>query len=180
MNYLDIIIIISLSYGLIKGFSKGIIKELTTLLALIMGIYIATNFSLYLENTVSDFLGVSKKALPLITFFLLFFVTFLLVRVFGGILDKLTKALSLGVISKILGAVFGVVKMIIIMGFLYFIERENKILKKSIYNDSILIEPLERATQNMYEKRKTHKKILNKIENETKKIKEKIEGVNFE
>ena len=99
MNYLDIIIVIALSYGFIKGFSKGIIKELTTLLALIIGIYTAINFSLYLEDMVSDFFRVSKKFLPITTFFILFFVSFLLVRVLGGFLDKLTKALSLGVIS---------------------------------------------------------------------------------
>jgi len=180
MNYLDIIIVIALSYGFIKGFSKGIIKELTTLLALIIGIYTAINFSLYLEDMVSDVFRVSKKFLPITTFFILFFVSFLLVRVLGGFLDKLTKALSLGVISKILGAIFGVIKMVVIIGFLYFIERENKVLKKSIYNESILIKPLEKATKNMYEKRKKHKKILNKLEKETKKIKEKIEEINFE
>ena len=70
--------------------------------------------------------------------------------------------------------------MVVIIGFLYFIERENKVLKKSIYNESILIKPLEKATNNMYEKRKKHKKILNKLERETKKIKEKIEEINFE
>ena len=41
MNYLDIIIAVPLLYGLIKGFSNGIVKEVTSLLALFVGVYIA-------------------------------------------------------------------------------------------------------------------------------------------
>ena len=49
MNYLDIIIVVPLVYGLIKGFSNGLIKEVTALVALLAGVYVAINFSLYLE-----------------------------------------------------------------------------------------------------------------------------------
>ena len=49
MNYLDIIIAVPLLYGLIKGFSNGLVKEVTSLLALFIGVYVAINFSEYLE-----------------------------------------------------------------------------------------------------------------------------------
>ena len=45
MNYLDIIIAVPLLYGLIKGFSNGLVKEVTSLLALFIGVYVAINFS---------------------------------------------------------------------------------------------------------------------------------------
>ena len=49
MNYLDIIIAVPLLYGMIKGFSNGLIKEVTSLLALFIGVYVAINFSEFLE-----------------------------------------------------------------------------------------------------------------------------------
>ena len=45
MNYLDIVIAIPLLYGLIKGFTNGLIKEITGLLGLIIGVYVAINSS---------------------------------------------------------------------------------------------------------------------------------------
>ena len=50
MNYLDIAIAAPILYGLIKGFSNGLIKEVTGLLSLIIGVYVAVNFSKFLEN----------------------------------------------------------------------------------------------------------------------------------
>jgi membrane protein required for colicin V production len=61
MNYLDIIIAVPLMYGLIKGFSNGLIKEVTALAALLAGFYVAINFSLYLEPKVADVLGGYKQ-----------------------------------------------------------------------------------------------------------------------
>ena len=59
MNYLDIVIAIPLLYGLLKGFTNGLIKEITGLLGLIIGVYAAINFSAYLHPTIEEF--VSKK-----------------------------------------------------------------------------------------------------------------------
>ena len=53
MNYLDIVIAILLLYGLIKGFTNGLIKEITGLLGLIVGVYVAINFSSYLNPKLS-------------------------------------------------------------------------------------------------------------------------------
>ena len=55
MNYLDIVITIALIYGLIKGFANGFIKEITGLLGLIIGAYVAINFSSYLHPKFEEF-----------------------------------------------------------------------------------------------------------------------------
>ncbi len=49
MNYLDIIIAVPILYGLIKGFSNGVVKEVTSLVALFVGVFVAINYSEYLE-----------------------------------------------------------------------------------------------------------------------------------
>ena len=47
MNYLDIIIVVPLLYGFIKGLSNGLVNEVTSLLALFIGVYMAINFSIF-------------------------------------------------------------------------------------------------------------------------------------
>ena len=74
MNYLDIAIAAPLLYGLIKGFSNGLIKEITGLLSLIIGIYIAVNFSILLEPHLSGIFAYYEQFKPIIVFAVLFVV----------------------------------------------------------------------------------------------------------
>ena len=72
MNYLDIAIAVPLLYGLIKGFSNGLIKEITGLLSLVIGIYIAVNFSNLLEPHLSGIFDNYEQFKPLLAFAILF------------------------------------------------------------------------------------------------------------
>jgi len=45
MNYLDIILVLPLIIGAWRGFKKGFIIELFTLLALLVGLYAGIHFS---------------------------------------------------------------------------------------------------------------------------------------
>ncbi|MBT5749832.1 MAG: CvpA family protein, partial [Flavobacteriales bacterium] len=107
MNYLDTLIAVPLLYGLIKGFSNGLIKEITSLLALFIGVYVAINFSSYLDPKFIDIFDGYKEFIPVLSFGILFLVSVLCVKTLGFFVDKLTKALALGVFSKVFGGVFG-------------------------------------------------------------------------
>jgi len=47
MNYLDIALVIPMVYGIVRGFSKGIVNEITSLAAIGIGVYLALNFSVF-------------------------------------------------------------------------------------------------------------------------------------
>ncbi len=50
MNWLDIVLAIPLLWFTYKGFRNGLIIELASLAALILGIFIALHFSFYAED----------------------------------------------------------------------------------------------------------------------------------
>ena len=118
MNYLDIVITIPLIYGIIKGFTNGLIKEISALLALIIGLYVAINFSFYLHPKFEEILGGYEQVIPIIAFAILFIVSVFMIKIVGYIIDKLTKALALGLVSRILGAIFGFLKVVVIFSFI--------------------------------------------------------------
>ena len=70
--YLDIIIAAPLLYGLIKGVSNGLIKEIIGLLSLIIGIYVAVNFSIFLEPYLSGIFDNYEQFKPILAFAILF------------------------------------------------------------------------------------------------------------
>ena len=79
MNSLDIVIATPLLYGLIKGFSNGLTKEITGLLSLVLGIYIAVNFSIFLEPHLNG-LDNYEQFKPILAFAILFIATIFIVK----------------------------------------------------------------------------------------------------
>ena len=75
MNYLDFILLVPVVIGAWKGFKKGFIIEVFTLLALFAGIYGAIHFTDYIAEILKENLSVESEYMPIIAFL----VTFLLV-----------------------------------------------------------------------------------------------------
>ena len=176
MNYLDIIIVLPLLYGLIKGFSNGLVKEITGLLGLIIGVYVAINFSSYLHPRFSEFLGGHEQFVPIVAFTTLFVVSILVIRLLGYFLDKLTKVLALGIISKILGSIFGFFKIVVIFSFLLVVITEYELINTKTQKESVLLKPLQDVAAIITPEINKHKNtLLDKIEKNTEKVKEEIE-----
>ena len=121
MNYLDIILSIPLLWGTYKGLTRGIIKELASLLAFILGIYGAVYFSEQLQPTIQTNISIDDSFLPIIAFTATFIVIVLFIRLLGLILDKIIKLVALGMISRLLGGVFGALKTTIIISSLLLV-----------------------------------------------------------
>ena len=180
MNYLDIIIAVPLLYGLIKGFSNGLVKEVTSLLSLFIGVYVAINFSEYLEPKFIDVLDGYQQFVPFLAFGVLFLVSVLCIKAIGFIVDKLTKALALGVFSRVFGGIFGFLKVVVIFSFLLFFITDYNLVNKQTKNGSVLFNPLTDIAKMITPKLKKHQSILDKIDKEAEKAKEKInQTINF-
>ena len=180
MNYLDIIIAVPLLYGLIKGFSNGLVKEVTSLLALFIGVYVAINFSEFLEPKFIDILDGYQEFVPVLAFGVLFLVSVLCIKGLGFLVDKLTKVLALGIFSRVFGGVFGFLKVVVIFSFLLFVVTDYNLVNKKTKNGSVLFEPLTDIAKTITPKLKKHQSILDKIDKEAEKAKEKInQKINF-
>ena len=118
MNTLDLLILIPITLGFVFGLFKGLIKELTSLVAIVLGIYGAK----LLAPSVSGFLihvfhFSTKTALPVS--YLLLFVTIALGLLFiANMLDKVFESLALGGLNKFLGGLFGALKYALIVSVL--------------------------------------------------------------
>ena len=174
MNYLDIIIVVPLLYGLIRGFSNGLIKEVTSLLALFVGVYFAINFSEFLEPKFINLLGGYQEFIPVLAFGILFLVSFLCIKTLGYFIEKITRALALGIFSRLFGGVFGFLKVVVIFSFLIFVITDYDLVDKKTKEDSVLFHPLTDAAKIITPQLKKHQSILDKIDKGAEKAKEKI------
>ena len=146
MNYIDIILSIPLLWGLYKGLKRGIIKELTSLLALILGIYGAVHFSEQLQSIFQANISIDDSLLPIISFAASFILIVLLVRLIGLLLDKIIKMADLGMISRLLGGVFGMLKTAFIISAILLVintlDYQLEIIPKEQKKNSLLHQPI--------------------------------------
>jgi membrane protein required for colicin V production len=144
MNSLDIGILLIATLFFIRGIFRGFVFELVTVVGLILGYIISiTYLSLLAGYFLSFFPTPPQSIVNLISFFLLFVGTNLLLRMVANIITKTLKIAMLGWLNRLLGGVLGMFKSIIIMSILVFII-------DLIPFSSTLLEQVEVQTSELY------------------------------
>ncbi len=144
MNWLDIIILIPLCWFGFTGFKNGLIRELASILALVLGVWVTVKFS----DLVASWIGDSQM-IRIIAFFLTFLAVLVLVHFAGKLVERIVKLVIPSFFNHLFGLIFGIGKVAIIYSVLFFfvrtIDPKEVILKPDIKEKSFLysyIEPI--------------------------------------
>ena len=121
MSVIAIIIGALILYGIVKGLFKGLFVEVTSLLALVVGIYGAVHFSKYAAQILSNNFDWSQNTTSITAFAVTFVVIVLAISLAGKALTKLADFAALGLLNKLLGALFGGTKIALIISVLLLI-----------------------------------------------------------
>ncbi|CDF81083.1 colicin V production protein [Formosa agariphila KMM 3901] len=111
MTLLDIILAVILLFGLIRGFMNGLFVEIASLLALIIGVFGAIHFSSFTASLFEDKVDWDENYVSIVAFAVTFVVIVLAIGLAGKALTKLADFAFLGIVNKILGGVFGMLKI---------------------------------------------------------------------
>lgn len=146
MSFLDIIFGILLAWGLYKGLKNGLFVELASLIALIAGIYGAIHFSYLTADYLSENMDWNERYIKITAFIITFIAIVLLVHLAGKFFTKIADFAMLGLLNKIAGGIFGVLKVAIILGaILIFFERitaSATFINENTRQESIFYEPI--------------------------------------
>ncbi|MDR2121673.1 MAG: CvpA family protein [Flavobacteriaceae bacterium] len=119
---LQFIVIGGVVFGAVIGYFKGFLKQVSSLLGLLVGYMIAVAFlsqshGILVENGI-----VSEKSSHWISFIITILFVFLAVRFLSGLIEKGLKYIGLGFTNQIAGLFFGAVKyfLIIMIVFSFF------------------------------------------------------------
>lgn len=144
---LDIILIIPLLYGLVMGAKRGFVKEAVMLVAVVMGFFVAKMLSPSTSLLLQNHLGASQRVAQPLSYFVVMAVFVGGMYVLGWMLTKILKAIKLGFVNRVFGALFGFVKWIlilsIILNFFSVIDKFIPIKSKPAVLNSKLYAPIE-------------------------------------
>jgi membrane protein required for colicin V production len=146
MTLLDFFLLLPLGYGAWRGFKKGLIIEIFTLLAIIVGIYVAVHFSDKLSHKIIENVGEEYSSTPAISFTILFLAVGALIY-FGGVaLEKVVKAVNLSVMNRMFGLLFGLIKALYLLSILLVTyesyDPNGKLLPIENRENSLLYSPI--------------------------------------
>ncbi len=146
MNFLDIVLGLLLIYGLYKGLRNGLFVEIASIIALIAGLYGAIHFSYIAGDYLSKNMEWNERYINIASFIITFIIIVLVVQLAGKFLTKIADFAMLGLLNKLAGAIFGALKVAVIIGaLLVFFDRANSsinLVKSETLEESVLYEPI--------------------------------------
>ena len=152
MNWLDLLIIIPLLAGLFSGYKNGLIGEVASLAALILGIWGAIKFSDWTANLLITW-GVESQYMHIISFVVTFIIIVVVIQIMAKMLSQLLKSLALGWADRIAGIAIGVIKAALITSVILIIidmvDERKSIIPEDVKKESLFYQPMSNLIPNI-------------------------------
>lgn len=165
LNFIDIALVCLLFYGLVRGAFRGFFVEIASLLALVLGVFGALHFSSFTASLLANYLD--WEYLPLLAFAITFVGIIIGVSWIGKLLTKLAKVILLGFLNRLLGALFGMCKWLVICGVLIWLLGQINaffpFLPENLIKESVFFEQLQELGAYLFNKIDNNKNVLDEM-----------------
>jgi len=151
MNWLDIVIIICIAIGFIHGLFTGIIKQVISLISLIVAVLLSGAIAKVIRSWVElHFQGENHWFSPNVQNAVFYVLAFLLIiclfALAAKLVDKILNHTPVGAINKLFGAVFGMAFWALCLSFalncIAIFDSQYRIISKPVKENSICYEPV--------------------------------------
>lgn len=146
MTGLDIILLCFLVFGVINGLRKGLFVELASLISLVLGIYLAIKFSGAVGHFLDGSLPDDPKTAAITAFIITFIAVVVGITLLAKFLTKIADFSGLGLLNRILGGFFGLLRMILMLSvllhFFVKINFDNTLASQETLDKSIFFNPI--------------------------------------
>ncbi|PKP25477.1 MAG: colicin V production protein [Bacteroidetes bacterium HGW-Bacteroidetes-2] len=147
MNSIDVIIGVFLVLGVIQGLRNGFLIELSSLIGLVLGVWGAIYFSHFASDLLIKYTDWEEQTINLAAFAITFIGIVMLVSLLSRALTKVASFAALGMLNRLLGGIFGFLKMAffasVLMLFTNSLGKEIAFLSQEKKEASMLYKPIE-------------------------------------
>lgn len=148
---LDAIIGVALAWALFRGFQKGFIVKIASLIALVAGTFAGFHGSEGLANWLSNEVNWSETSVQLTAFILTFILVVIGVHFLAKLLEKMVDLTALVLINKLAGMALGAFQMVLLLSIATFaldgVFGERNWLPAGAAEESVLYPSVETAVE---------------------------------
>lgn len=146
MNSLDVVLFALLIFGAVRGFLRGFFIEITSLFALVAGVYVAFYFSGFVARFLKEKVNWNEHTLYIVAFMATLVLAILVIGLAGKTLTKIANFAMLGLFNKLSGSFFGAFKFALLLSALLFVvEKVNlpiPFIEETALETSLLYSPI--------------------------------------
>ncbi|MDR0891794.1 MAG: CvpA family protein [Mediterranea sp.] len=146
MTAIDIIILVLVGLGAVRGLMRGFIRQLSSILGLIVGLLAARALYAGLAEKLCPTVTDSMTVAQVIAFLLIWLAVPLLFALVASLLTKAMEVMALGGVNRLLGALLGAAKYLLMVSLLLcvieFVDSDNKLISATKKNQSSLYYPI--------------------------------------
>jgi membrane protein required for colicin V production len=113
MTSLDLLLLLPLGVGTVQGYRRGLVLEVVSLLAFVLGAVGGLSLLSAAVPVVRDYVGEAFGLLPLVSFLLVMVLIMWGVHLLGGLVKHAVHLTPLGVLDHLLGAAAGALKWLL-------------------------------------------------------------------
>lgn len=154
MAILDIVLLLCFIPAIIRGLSKGLINELISLVSLILGAWLAFKFSSAVGAWMGNYLQLDPKVINVIAFAVIVILVVLLLNLIGQLLTKIVKITMLGWLNRLLGMVFGIIKVALVLGLVIMIfsgiNAKLGLVKPEVLDETVVYNAIKNIAENVF------------------------------
>ncbi len=133
----DLLLAVILVLAIIKGYQRGLIIGLFSLVAVIIGLAAAMKLSAVVAGYIGKTVNISEEWLPVISFAVVFLVVILLIRLGAKAIEKTVEIGMLGWLNKLGGIILYVVIYTIVFSVLLFYAEQVNLVKPETIKQSV-------------------------------------------
>jgi membrane protein required for colicin V production len=134
---LDLIFAVIIVFAIIKGYQRGLVVGLFSLVAVIIGLAAAIKLSTVVAGYIGKNVKVSDQWLPIISFVIVFLIVILLIRLGAKAIEKAVQVAMLGWVNRLCGIVLFVAIYIVVFSVLLFYAEQMKLIKPETISKSV-------------------------------------------
>lgn len=137
MNLLDFFILIPICYFCYRGFVNGIIKEVLSIVGIVLAVFIAFTYMDATSAAIRPFFAEGAGFVPFISGAILFIGTVAAVQLVAYLMKKFLETIKLNIINRISGVAFGFLKSGIAISALLIIMAGFNLPSEQARNNSL-------------------------------------------
>lgn len=115
LTIFDIIVIAVIGTLAFLGLRRGLISEAVKLIGIIVSVIVAINYYTLALKLLANIFSFSEGLQVIVSFLIVFLVTYLAIQLLGAILKRIVRVLRLGWFDHIFGLLFGAIKGLVII-----------------------------------------------------------------
>ena len=142
MEAIDIILLVGLLVGGLRGFMRGLVNQLAAVVALLLGLWVATHFSDIVAGWLSGRFSLARGHMAVLSFSLTFAAVVVGVHLVARTVSGLLDMASLGLLNKLAGMVLGLLLLGFVESVVLSVVDGMGVLPSAVKQKSLLYGPV--------------------------------------